>query len=109
MPQAPGPSSESLQRRKPRLGYEGTCRWLYRDLIDGRDPRILTAKTVDRNRNFRRRYCKIGESNLSTSCNFKELHVAKRSHIQLSRYPALFVPSLLVRLRPVFHPRAPGN
>ena len=32
----------------------------------------------------------IGENDSSASCNFKELRVVKRSHIQLSRYPADF-------------------
>jgi hypothetical protein len=31
---------------------------------------------------------RIGENDFSISCNFKELHVAKKSHIQLSRYRA---------------------
>ena len=33
-------------------GYEGTCRGLYWDLIDGCDPGILTATIVDRDHNF---------------------------------------------------------
>jgi hypothetical protein len=47
---------------------------------------------IDRDHNF----CvlawilRIGENDFSTFCNFKELRVAKRSHIQLPRYAADF-------------------
>jgi hypothetical protein len=71
------------------LGYE--CGGLYQYLGV---PRVLTAERLDRDCNFRvlARILRIGEIDFSSSCNFKELRIAKRSYLQLLRYTPDFDP-----------------